>query len=52
MTGFKNVKVTADDDNKVIIEIEKPAISNNQSKFFILYFLYVKKTLFFSIIIH
>lgn len=32
MTGFKNAKVTAGDDNKVNIQIEKPIIFNNQSK--------------------
>ena len=42
MTGFKNAKVTGGDDNKVAIEIEKPIISNNQSKCFILYFFYIK----------
>ena len=47
MTGFKNVKVLVGEGNQVNIEIEKPIIFNNQSKFFILFFFFIKNKRFF-----
>ena len=44
MTGFKNVKVLVGEGNQVNIEIEKPVITNNQSKLFILFFFSLLKT--------
>ena len=49
MTGFKNVKVLVGEGNQVNIEIEKPVITNNQSKLFILFFFFIKNKRFFLI---